>query len=159
MKQIKDTWNLVFRWLGNGKKVVIGLAFLLIGYGWNYLSHPAEGLSQVPFVIMLAGGLCLVNVLFSKLTEKNINPLLFVLIYVVIMELGIALMGGDTSDFTNLVTVWGACALFVWALNYALLEASEVEGVVKKIVVAFLEMLVGALVLVALFILPIWIAA
>ena len=81
MKQIKDTWNLVFRWLGNGKKVVIGLAFLLIGYGWNYLSHPAEGLSQVPFVIMLAGGLCLVNVLFSKVTEKNINPLLFVLIY------------------------------------------------------------------------------
>ena len=159
MKQIKETWNLVFNWLGNGKKVMIGIAFLLIGAVWNYFSHPAEGLAQVPFVIMLTGGLCLVNALFSKLTVTNINPLLFVLIYVTMMELGIALMGGDTSDFTNLVTIWGACTIFIWALNYALLESAEMDGVVKKIVISFFETLVGAVAMVTIFALPIWLAA
>lgn len=159
MKQIKETWNLVFNWLGNGKKVLMGIGFLLIGFLWNYLSHPAEGLEQLPFLIMLTGGLCLVNALFSKLTETNINPLFFALIYIVIMELGIALMGGETQDFTNLFMIWGACYIFVWALNYALLESAEMEGVVKKIVLAFFETLVGALVMVAIFALPIWLAA
>ena len=158
MKQLKEIWNLVFNWLGNGKKVMIGIAFLLIGFVWNYFSHPAEGLAQVPFVIMLTGGLCLVNALFSKLTETNINPLLFALIYITMMELGIALMGGDTSNFTNLTIIWGACTIFIWALNYALLETVEIDGIAKKIVIAFFETLVGAVVMVGIFALPIWLA-
>ncbi len=156
MKQFKEIWELVFNWMGNGKKTVMGIGFLVIGFLWNYAFQSDRTLGQIPFVIMLAGGLCLVNALFSKLTNVNINVLLFILIYVVMMELGIYLMGGETSDFTNLVTIWGACAIFVWALNYALLETTEMDGVVKRIVIAFFETLAGAVVMVAVFALPIW---
>ena len=31
MKQLKELWTLVNNWLGNGKKCIIGLAFLLVG--------------------------------------------------------------------------------------------------------------------------------
>ncbi len=156
MKQFKEIWELVFNWMGNGKKTVMGIGFLVIGFLWNYAFQSDRTLGQIPFVIMLAGGLCLVNALFSKLANENINVLLFILIYVVMMELGIYLMGGETSDFTNLVTIWGACAIFVWALNYALLETTEMDGVVKRIVIAFFETLAGAVVMVAVFALPIW---
>ncbi len=159
MKQVRETWNLIFNWMGNGKKVIMGIAFLLVGFVWNYFSHPLEGLAQVPFIVMLTGGLCLLNAFFSKVTDANINLLFFVLIYISMMELGIALMAGDTSNFTNLVTIWGACMMFVWALNYALLESAELPGVVKKIVIAFFETLLGAVVMVVLFVLPIWLAA
>ncbi len=158
MKQFKEIWALVFNWMGNGKKTVMGIGFLVVGFLWNYASQSDRTLGQIPFVIMLAGGLCLVNALFSKLTNENINVLFFILIFVVMMELGIYLMGGETSDFTNLVTIWGACAIFVWALNYALLEAAEMDGVVKRIVIAFFETLAGAVVMVAVFALPIWLA-
>ena len=76
MKQIKETWNLVFNWLGNGKKVLMGIGFLLIGFLWNYLSHPAEGLEQLPFLIMLTGGLCLLFTANSFL-ERIILSILF----------------------------------------------------------------------------------
>lgn len=158
MKQFKEIWELVFNWMGNGKKTMMGIGFLVIGFLWNYAFQSDRTLGQIPFVIMLAGGLCLVNALFSKLTNENINVLLFILIYVVMMELGIYLMGGETSDFTNLVTIWGACAIFAWALNYALLETTEMDGVVKRIVIAFFETLAGAVVMVAVFALPIWLA-
>jgi len=158
MKQFKEIWELVFNWMGNGKKTAMGIGFLVIGFLWNYAFQSDRTLGQIPFVIMLAGGLCLVNALFSKLTNENINVLLFILIYVVMMELGIYLMGGETSDFTNLVTIWGACAIFVWALNYALLETTEMDGIVKRIVIAFFETLAGAVVMVAVFALPIWLA-
>lgn len=159
MEQFKETWNLIFNWLGNGKKTIIGVAFLLIGFLWNMASQPAHTLEQVPFIIMVTGGLSLVNALFSKLTEQNINLLFFVLIYVCIMELGIYLMAAETSNFTNLVMIWGACFAFIWGLNYALLEATEMDGIVKRIVVAFFETLAGAAVIVAVFAVPIWLAA
>lgn len=159
MKQFKEMWELVFNWLGNGKKTVMGIGFLLIGFFWNMASRSSYTLEQVPFIIMVTGALCLVNALFSKLTARNINLLLFVLIFVVIMELGIYLMGGDTSDFTNLILIWGACFIFICGLHYALLETTQIEGVVKKIVIAFWESLVGAAAIVAVFAFPIWLAS
>lgn len=158
MKQFKEIWDLIFNWLGNGKKVIIGIGFLVIGFVWNMTSQSIHTLEQVPFIIMVTGGLCLVNALFSKLTEKNINVLFFVLIFVCIMELGIYLMAGETSDFTNLIMIWGACFLFGWALNYALLETVQLEGIAKKIVMAFFETLAGAAMIVAVFTVSIWLA-
>ena len=73
MKQLKELWTLVNNWLGNGKKCIIGLVFFLVGFVMNWFSHPVEGLSQIPFTLMTAGGLCLVNALFSKWTDKNID--------------------------------------------------------------------------------------
>lgn len=158
MKQIKETWNLIFDWLGNGKKLVIGIGFLIIGFLWNYLSGSQEALQQLPYIIMLAGALCLVNALFSKLIKANINLLCFILIFVVIFELGMFLMRDEELAFTNMVAIWGACYLFVWALNYALLEAGSMDGAIKRIVVAFFETLVGALAVVATFGIPVWMA-
>lgn len=159
MKQVKETWNLIFNWLGNGKKTMIGVGFLLIGFLWNYYSGSSETLLQIPFIIMLTGALCLVNALFSKLIKTNINLLLFILIFVVIMELGMYLMGNEEMVFTNMVAIWGACFLFIWALNYALLEAGSTEGAVKRVVIAFFESLLGAAAIVITFGVPIWMAA
>lgn len=159
MKQIKETWNLIFHWLGNGKKLIIGIGFLVIGFLWNYGSESSEALQQLPFIIMLAGALCLVNALFSKLLQTNINVLCFILIFVVILELGMYLMGNEELAFTNMVAIWGACFLFAWALNYALLEAGSMDGVVKRIVVAFFESLLGAVAVVVTFGVPVYIAA
>lgn len=159
MKQAKEIWNMIFNWLGNGKKVIMGIIFLLAGFVWNYFGYSSEGLAEIPFVIMLAGGLFLLNAIFSKATGTNINPLFFVLIFVSMMELGIVLMAGDAiSNFTNVVMVVGACMIFVWALNYALLESGEIPGVVKKIVIAFFEMLSEAVLLVVLFVSLVWLA-
>lgn len=156
MEQFKETWKLVFNWLGNGKKTMIGVGFLVVGFFWNMASQSGHTLEQIPFIIMVTGILCLVNALFSKLTEQNINLLFFVLIFICIMELGIYLMGGETIDFTNLVMIWGSCSVFIWALNYALLETTEMDGIVKRIVIAFFETLVGAAAIVAVFAVPIW---
>ena len=71
MKQLKELWTLVNNWLGNGKKCIIGLVFFLVGFVMNWFSHPVEGLSQIPFTLLTAGGLCLVNALFSKWTDKK----------------------------------------------------------------------------------------
>lgn len=150
MKQMKELWILVNNWLGNGKKCMIGLVFLLVGFAINWFSHPAEGLSEIPFVLMVAGGLCLVNALFSKGTGKNINLLLFVLAFICMMDLGIVLLDGDFSRFTTMVTVIGACTIFSWALNFALLQATEVDGVAKKIVISFFETVLSAAVMVLL---------
>ena len=86
MKQLKELWTLVNNWLGNGKKCIIGLVFFLVGFVMNWFSHPVEGLSQIPFTLMTAGGLCLVNALFSKWTDKNINLLFFVLAFICVMQ-------------------------------------------------------------------------
>lgn len=159
MKQLKEAWNLVFGWLGNGKKTIIGIAFVVVGFLWNYFSESSESLQHMPFVVMMAGALCLVNALFSKLSGENINLLFFILIFVVILELGVYLMGGEELTFTGLVSIWGPCVLFVWALHYALLEASGIDGVVKRIVIAFFELLVGAIAIGIVFGVPIWLAA
>lgn len=159
MEQFKEIWKLVFNWLGNGKKVIIGVGFLLVGFVWNMAGRSTHTLEQIPFIIMAAGALSLVNALFSKWTKQNINLLFFVLIYICIMELGIYLMGGETVDFTSLVQIWGSCSVFIWALNYALLESTEMDGIIKRIVIAFFETLIGAAAIVAVFAVPIWLAA
>ena len=38
MKQLKELWTLVNNWLGNGKKCIIGLAFLLVSFVINWFS-------------------------------------------------------------------------------------------------------------------------
>lgn len=158
MKQCKEMWELVFNWLGNGKKTVMGAGFLLAGFLWNMAGQPAHILEQVPFIIMVTGGLCLVNALFSRLLEQNINLLGFILIYICIMELGMALMGGDVPENADLVLIWSACFVFVWALNYALLETTGFDGVIRKIVFSFFEALAGAAVIVGVFAATVWLA-
>lgn len=159
MKQLKELWTLVNNWLGNGKKCIIGLAFLLVGFVMNWFSHPVEGLSQIPFTLMIAGGLCLVNALFSKWTDKNINLLFFVLAFICVMDLGIVLLDGDFSQFTTMVTVTCACTVFSWALNFALLQSVEVDGAAKKIVMSFLATVCSAVIMAAVFVGSIWLAS
>ena len=85
MKQVKEMWNLIFNWLGNGKKTIMGIGFLLVGVIGNVIANPNGGLEQFPFVLMMIGALCLVNALFSKVSGCNINLLLFLLVFVVII--------------------------------------------------------------------------
>lgn len=155
MKQVKEMWNLVFNWLGNGKKTIMGIGFIVVGVIGNILANPAEGLAQLPFIIMMMGALCLVNALFSKLSGSNINLLLFLLVFVVIMELGIYLMDDADIAMTDMVSIWGPCFIFVWALQYVVLQLADIEPVVKRVVIAFFETLVGIIAVAATFFLPI----
>ncbi len=159
MKKISKAWNLVFDWLGNGKKIIIGIIFIAVGFVWNFICYSEAGLGQPPLIIMLAGGLLLVNALMSKLVGTNINPLLYILICIVMLELGLFLMEDEEIDFTNMVAIWGACYIFTWALQYCLLEAAEVDGIAKRIVIAFFEVLLGVVALGVVFGGPVIIAA
>lgn len=159
MKQIGEMWNLIFQWLGTGKKIIMGLGFLVAGVFANVILQPKAGLTQASFLLFMIGALFLVNALFSKLTSCNINVLYFTLIFVIIFELGIFLMGDMETNFTNLISVWGPCYLFVWALQYVVLEIADMERVSKRIVIAFFDTLVGTIAVVAAFFLPVWIAA
>lgn len=147
--------QLAWQW----KKCIIGLVFFLVGFVMNWFSHPVEGLSQIPFTLMTAGGLCLVNALFSKWTDKNINLLFFVLAFICVMDLGIVLLDGDFSQFTTMVTVTCACTVFSWALNFALLQSVEVDGAAKKIVMSFLATVCSAVIMAAVFVGSIWLAS
>ena len=108
---------------------------------------------------MTAGGLCFVNALFSKWTDKNINLLFFVLAFICVMDLGIVLLDGDFSQFTTMVTVTCACTVFSWALNFALLQSVEVDGAAKKIVMSFLATVCSAVIMAAVFVGSIWLAS
>ena len=158
MKQIGEMWNLVFEWLGTGKKIMMGIGFLVVGILVNLVLQPKAGLTQGSFILFMMGALFLVNALFSKLTQCNINVLYYTLIFVVIYELGIFLMGDLDNNLTNLVSVWGPCFLFIWALQYVVLQVAGVERVSKRIVIAFFDTLVGVIAVVAAFFLPVWVA-
>ena len=101
----------------------------------------------------------LVNALFSKWTDKNINLLFFVLAFICEMDLGIVLLDGDFSQFTTMVTVTCACTVFSWALNFALLQSVEVDGAAKKIVMSFLATVCSAVIMAAVFVGSIWLAS
>ena len=158
MKQVKEMWNLVFNWLGNGKKTIMGIGFLIVGIIANVIANPNGGLAQFPFVLMMIGALCLVNALFSKLSGCNINLLLFILVFVVIIELGIYLMTDLDTTLTDMASVWGPCFLFMWALQYVVLQLADLQPLVKRVVIAFFATLVGALAVVAVFFLPIFLS-
>ena len=156
MKQIAEIWNLVFDWLGAGKKAIMGAGFLVVGSIVNVILQPPEGLTQGSFILLVIGALFLVNALFSRLTKCNINVLYYTLVFVVIMELGIFLMGDMETNFTNLVSVWGPCFLFIWALQYVVLQVADMERVSKRIVIAFFDSLVGTIAVAAAFFIPIY---
>lgn len=159
MKKISEMWNLVFDWLGNGKKVMMGAAFIGVGVIVNTVMESSSGLAQSAFLFFAIGALFFVNALFSKMTGCNINVLLYTLVFIVIMELGMYLMTGIDNSFTNMASVWGPCFLFVWALQYAVLQAADMERISKRLVIAFFDSLVGAIAVVAAFVVPIWLAA
>lgn len=160
MKQIREIWNMVFEWLGPGKKLIMGAIFVLCGSIINVLLQSAEGLTQGTFLLLAAGALFWVNALFSKLTNCNINVLCFTLIFIVIYELGMFLMGDNMENtLPNLLSVWAPCFVFVWALQYVVLEAADMDKIAKRIVIAFFETVVGVIAIVAAFIIPVWIAA
>lgn len=89
MKQLKELWNTCKQLAWQWQKNAHWFGVFLVGFVMNWFSHPVEGLSQIPFTLMTAGGLCLVNALFSKWTDKNINLLFFVLAFICVMDLGI----------------------------------------------------------------------
>lgn len=155
MEHIVELWNTVFEWLGTGKKVIMGILFLLAGTIVNVIWQPPEGLTHSSFLLFMVGMLFLVNALFSKLLKCNINVLYYILVFVVILELGVALME-DVQNVTNIISIWGPCFLFVWALQYVVLQAADMEGIAKRIVIAFLDTVAGAAAIVAAFMLPIW---
>ena len=61
----------------------------------------------------------------------------------------------DTT-LTDMASVWGPCFLFMWALQYVVLQLADLEPLVKRIVIAFFATLVGVLAVVAVFFLPIF---
>ena len=75
------------------------------------------------------------------------------------MDLGIVLLDGDFSQFTTMVTVTCACTVFSWALNFALLQSVEVDGVAKKIVMSFFATVCSAVIMAAVFVGSVWLAA
>ena len=66
------------------------------------------------------------------------------------------LMNGLDNSFTNMVSVWGPCFLFVWALQYVVLQVADMEPLTKRLVIAFFDTLVGAIAIVAAFIVPVF---
>ena len=59
MESVKEMWNLVFGWFGNGKKMIAGGLFLLVGMIAQ--SFSTKTLEQIPFILMAAGLMCFVN--------------------------------------------------------------------------------------------------
>lgn len=107
------------------------------------------------FLLLMTGVLFFVNALFSKLCKCNIHVVYFILAFIVILELALYL-SGDLQKFSNAFMLWGPCFLFVWALQYVVLQVSGMEKFSKRAVIAFLETAVGTIGTVAVFVIPIW---
>lgn len=107
------------------------------------------------FLLLMTGVLFLVNALFSKLCKCNIHIVYFVLAFIVILELAFWL-SGDLQKFSNAFVLWGPCFLFVWALQYVILQVSGMEKFSKRAVIAFLETVVGLIGIAAVFVIPIY---
>lgn len=150
MEQIKEMWDLVFNWLGNGKKAIMGGIFLLIGIIGQSMSD--KTLTQMPFILMAMGLLCYVNALFSKLTKNNINLLLFLLLNVFLTEVSIAAVTADTISETTMAGICIICIFVLWVLQVFMIRA---EIMTKRIVLAFLMTCLDVVAVLAAFALPI----
>lgn len=155
MRYVVEQWNALLEWLGTGKKVMFGIAFFAAGVIVNWLWQPPEGLMHGSFLLLMTGVLFLVNALFSKLCKCNINVVYFILAFIAILELAFWL-SGDSQKFSNAFALWGPCFLFVWALQYVVLQVSGMEKFSKRAVIAFLETVVGLIAIAAVFVLPIY---
>lgn len=155
MRYIVEQWNALLEWLGTGKKVMLGIIFFIAGVIVNWLWRPPEGLMHGSFLLLMTGVLFFVNALFSKLCKCNIHVVYFILAFIVILELALYL-SGDLQKFSNAFMLWGPCFLFVWALQYVVLQVSGMEKFSKRAVIAFLETAVGTIGTVAVFVIPIW---
>lgn len=152
MEQIKEAWNLVFNWIGNGKKMIMGGCFLIAGIIGQSMSE--KTLAQIPFILMSMGVLCFVNALFSKITKKNINLLLFLLINILVTEVGITVMAADLFEGVTMIGVWCLCGVIVWILQTLILRE---ENIPKRVVLTFFETLLSAVAILVVFVLPIFI--
>lgn len=155
MKYVVEQWNALLEWLGTGKKVMFGIIFFAAGVIVNWLWQPPEGLTHGSFLLLMTGVLFLVNALFSKLCKCNIHIVYFILAFIAILELALWL-SGDLQKFSNTFALWGPCFLFVWALQYVVLQVSGVEKFSKRAVIAFLETVVGLIGIAAVFVIPIY---
>lgn len=152
MEQIKEIWNLVFNWIGNGKKMIMGGCFLIAGIIGQSMSE--KTLAQIPFILMAMGVLCFVNALFSKITKKNINLLLFLLINILVAEIGITVMAAGLFEGVTMIGVWCLCGVVVWILQTLILQE---ENILKRVVLTFFETLLSAVAILVVFVLPIFI--
>ena len=154
MESVKEMWNLVFGWFGNGKKMIAGGLFLLVGMIAQ--SFSTKTLEQIPFILMAAGLMCFVNALFSKISGHNINILLYLVINVAVVEIGLSLTSynlfGDSVDSMTMAVIWILCILAVWILQSLLLP---VTGMSKRLSLAFFETVLSAVAVLADFVIPI----
>lgn len=151
MEQIKEMWQLVFEWLGNGKKMILGSGFLLIGIIGQALSGAI--LEQGPFLFMSIGLMCFVNALFSRLASSNINLLLYLMINLLAAEIGIGITASDTLEGVTLYLVWFLCVILAWVLQIFQIHIPEAP---RRAVLAFFETILSLIALAAVFLIPIF---
>lgn len=150
MEQIKEMWDLVFNWIGNGKKAIMGGCFWLAGMIGQSMSD--KTLTQIPFILMAMGLLCYVNALFSKVTKNNINLLIYLLLNIFLTEICIAVVSAGAVSETTMFGICIACVLVLWVLQVFMVRA---EVMTKRIVLAFLMTCLDAVAVLAAFALPI----
>ncbi len=153
MEQIKEMWELVFTWLGNGKKMIVGGIFLLAGVAGQIVS--GRTLAQFPFLLMAMGFVCFVNALFSRICACNINLLLCLLLYLLATEAGIAMAADvlDAEGSTMAVILCCVCFILIWIGQFFLIRG--IPGITKRAVLAFLEVLLSVAAIAAALLLPI----
>jgi hypothetical protein len=155
-KKILQIWNAVFDWFGNGKKLIVAALFLLAGMIGQSFSQ--KTLAQIPFILMAAAVMCVVNALFSKIASYNINILLYLLINVAATEIGLSLtsyniLGSDTEiDSMTMMLIWGICILAVWILQTLLIRIPEWP---RRIALAAGETVLSAVAVCVAFVVPI----
>lgn len=150
MEQVKEMWNLVFGWIGNGKKMIMGGIFLLAGLIGQSFSD--KTLTQIPFVLMVMGVLSFVNALFSKITKNNINLFLFLFANILVTEIAIALASAELLEGAALFGAEVLCVIVLWALHTWLLKA---EDKIKRVVLAFAATCTSIVAVLLAFALPI----
>ncbi len=155
MEQIKEMWELVFTWLGNGKKMIVGGIFLLAGMAGQIAS--GKTLAHIPFLLMAMGLVCFVNALFSRICACNINLLLCLLLYLLVAEWGIVaggiILGAPLGDSTPTVILCWVCFVLVWAGQFFLIR--NTREIMKRAVLAVLEVLMSLAAIAAAFLIPI----
>ncbi len=154
MEQFKETWNLVFTWFGNGKKMIAGALFLLTGMIMQ--SFSVKTLAHFPFFLIMAGLMCFVNALVSRMASCNINILLSLIVNLAAVEIGFALTSyyivNGGVDSLAVGTAWFFCILAAWILQSALLH---VDGWPGRLGLAALHVILSAVAVLAALFLPI----
>ena len=163
-KKEPNMWELVSQWIGNGKKMIFALLFLVLGVIIQICSD--KTLSQIAFVFLSAGMMCVMNAIFSKAAKQNINLIIYLLVNVVVLELAInfSSMGfsQDTSssnasmfDSSIGLICFGAAFVVDWIVHTILIK--DAYGP-KKIVQGFLLTALSLVAAAIAFVVPIFIS-